>query len=558
MGIGWGCWAAAVLTAGAAWAADTASLPEPAYNKPFSLAAEIALPEGGPEGELLSLTGGGGNASVRDVRKGFRVSLEGTSLTVSAAGKDGNYGPVVTQTVTVPGRVRVALAADNTASGTDVTVRAAVTGGTVGARTQYNFDNVAHTQGAWGANAPFDTWAAGSSVTALQAVTGTAWTDAELEERVAETLPEVTFSGKTATSVTASYPLAFEALEQQAYGAESWETLGFMTAGGGAATNAALFTPDVNVQTAGRWRAVFALERTLTFESVTLQVPLYNSAGAVQEAGAERDVRFLLYAGGEQVADSGVCTLSGASTPAASAAANAVTLECAAPVALAAGERLTLVCERAEETLGCYFGLQSLAFGQPEPVKAAEGTAVLTVAAGASVTWTDAAWLRADGSVGALPEAVMPVLLWQGGTLTVPAGISVSAFRCGGGTGTGRLEVLGTLAGADDGCPGVPAFELPAGVTMVLRPGAALRMDGRLPATLEIAAGSAADAPVCLGAATDGETLRLDRLVLPGAAEGVPPVKARGLEVYGAQGFGVTDREGAVRWDYDGFRMMLR
>lgn len=558
MGSGWGCLAAGLLTAGAVRAAaDVSSLPKPAYNEPFSLSAEIALTEGGSEGDLLTLTGGGGNASAKDVRKGFRVSLAGSSLTVSAAGKDGNYGAVVTQTVTVPGTVRVALAVDNTASGTDVTVRAAVTGGSAGARTQYNFDNVAHSQGTWAANAPFDTWSVSASVTALEAVTGTAWPDAELEARVAETLPKVTFSGKTATSVTASYPLAFEALEQQAYTADAaWAKAGFMTAEDTA--DATLFTPEVNVQTTGRWRAVFAAQRTLTFETVTLQVPTYNSAGKPQSA--DRQVTFRLCRGEETEPLASVTqTLTGAGTLPAGAAANAVTLESVASVTLAAGERLTLVCERAEETLGCYFGLQSLAFGAREPAKAAPGTAELTVPEGASVTWTDAAWVRADGSVGTLPAGVMPVVRWQGGTLTVPAGVSVSAFRCGEGSGTGRLEILGTLAGADDGCPGVAAFDLPAGVTAVLRPGAALQMDGRLPATLEIAAGSAADAPIDLGAATDGETLRLDRLVLPGAAEDVPPVEIRGLiEVYGAQGFGVTDRESAVRWDYDGFRMMLR
>ena len=141
--------------------------------------------------------------------------------------------------------------------------------------------------------------------------------------------------------------------------------------------------------------------------------------------------------------------------------------------------------------------------------------------------------------------------VFDGGTLTVPAGVTARRLRVAeGGSGTGTIVIASgaTLWGADTGEPWVPAFAIPPEVEVRVENKGALLMDGRLSCPVTAMSGA------CLGAATEAGTLTLDDLT----TEGAPMVIMGCLEVYRVWDFAFA--EGAVlrRWDGNGYTLRLR
>ena len=142
-------------------------------------------------------------------------------------------------------------------------------------------------------------------------------------------------------------------------------------------------------------------------------------------------------------------------------------------------------------------------------------------------------------------------VVFDGGTLTVPAGVTARRLRVAeGGSGTGTIVIASgaTLWGADTGEPWVPAFAIPPEVEVRVENKGALLMDGRLSCPVTAMSGAR------LGAATEAGTLTLDDLT----TEGAPMVIMGCLEVYRVWDFKFA--EGAVlrRWDGNGYTLRLR
>ena len=325
---------------------------------------------------------------------------------------------------------------------------------------------------------------------------------------------EVTFSGKTADVITASAPLEFVSLEP---------AVGFM-ATGDAAKDATFFSPDINIQTGaeGYWTVTFRATEVAIFQTLTLDVGIFNSEGKPQGANTERTATFEATVGGKTVSATHTCM--GADPL--SNQNNIVTLDFGRVVALGVGEELKVSCKRAEETLGCYFGLKSLSWEEAPLTVGADG-----------LTW---------------PAGTEELTVaFDGGTLTVPAGVSARRLRVAeGGSGTGTIVIASgaTLWGADTGEPWVPAFAIPPEVEVRVENKGVLQMDGRLSCPVTAALGAR------LGAATEAGTLTLDTL----ATEGAPMVVQGCLEVYRVWDFAFA--EGAVlrRWDGNGYTLRLK
>ena len=329
---------------------------------------------------------------------------------------------------------------------------------------------------------------------------------------------EVTFSGKTASSIAASAPLEFVSLEP---------AVGFM-ATGDAAKDATFFSPNINIQTGaeGYWTVTFRATAATSFRALTLDVGIFNASGATQNASTRRTAAFEAAVGGVTASATQTCV--GAATLAAQN--NAVTLDFGKAVALGVGETLTVSCRKkaedasTEATAGCYFGLKSLSWEEAPLTVGADG-----------LTW---------------PAGTEELTVaFDGGTLTVPAGVTARRLRVAeGGSGRGAIVVEGTLWGADTGEPRVPAFAIPPEVTVRVENKGVLQMDGRLSCPVTAAFGAR------LGAATETGTLTLDDLTL----EGTPMVVQGCLEVYRAWDFAFA--EGAVlrRWDGSGYTLRLK
>ena len=325
----------------------------------------------------------------------------------------------------------------------------------------------------------------------------------------------VTFSGKTDTSITASAPLAFVSLEPG---------VGFMTTGS-AAQDTTFFSPNTNIQkvdTDGYWTVTFRATEVAIFRSLTLNVGIFNSEGKPQGNGAERTATFEATVGGKTVSMTHTCM--GADPL--SNQNNTVTLDFGRTVALGVGDELKVSCKRADETLGCYFGLKSL-------------------------SWEEVP-LTVDVEGQTCPKGAEELtVIFNGGTLTVPEGVTARRLRVAeGGSGTGRIVIASgaALEGADTGEPRVPAFAIPPEVEVRVEAKGALLMDGRLSCPVTAVLGAR------LGAATENGTLTLDTLT----TEGAPMVVQGCLEVYRVWDFAFA--EGAVlrRWDGNGYTLRLR
>ena len=198
---------------------------------------------------------------------------------------------------------------------------------------------------------------------------------------------EVSFSGKTATTITASAPLEFVSLAP---------SVGFMTTGS-AAEEKTFLSPNINIQktgTEGYWTVTFRATAATVFSALTLDVGIFNSEGNPQGNDAPRTATFEATAGGATASVTHICR---GADPLADQN-NRVTLDFGRVVALGVGETLTVTCRRAEETLGCYFGLRSLSWEEVEvPVVGAEG-----------LTWP--------------VDTEELTVVFDGGTLTVPSG----------------------------------------------------------------------------------------------------------------------------------------
>ena len=325
---------------------------------------------------------------------------------------------------------------------------------------------------------------------------------------------EVTFSGKTADVITASAPLEFVSLEP---------AVGFM-ATGDAAKDATFFSPDINIQTGaeGYWTVTFRATEVAIFQTLTLDVGIFNSEGKPQGANTERTATFEATVGGKTVSATHTCM--GADPL--SNQNNIVTLDFGRVVALGVGEELKVSCKRAEETLGCYFGLKSLSWEEAPLTVGADG-----------LTW---------------PAGTEELTVaFDGGTLTVPAGVSARRLRVAeGGSGTGTIVIASgaTLWGADTGEPWVPAFAIPPEVEVRVENKGVLQMDGRLSCPVTAALGAR------LGAATEAGTLTLDTL----ATEGAPMVVQGCLEVYRAWPFVFAEGAALRRWDGSGYTLRLK
>lgn len=324
----------------------------------------------------------------------------------------------------------------------------------------------------------------------------------------------VTFSGKTDTSITASAPLAFVSLEPG---------VGFMTTGS-AAQDTTFFSPNTNIQTGehGYWTVTFRATEVAIFQTLTLDVGIFNSEGKPQGADTERTATFEATVGGKTVSATHTCM--GADPL--SNQNNIVTLDFGQVIALGVGDELKVSCKRAEETLGCFFGLKSLSWEDETLTVGAEG-----------LTWPKGA------------EEL--TVVFDGGTLTIPEGVTARRLRVadgGSGTGTIVIESGATLWGTDTGEPRVPAFAIPPEVEVRVEAKGALLMDGRLSCPVTAVLGAR------LGAATENGTLTLDNLT----TEGVPMVVQGCLEVYRVWDFAFA--EGAVlrRWDGNGYTLRLR
>ena len=324
----------------------------------------------------------------------------------------------------------------------------------------------------------------------------------------------VTFSGKTDTSITASAPLAFVSLEPG---------VGFMTTGS-AAQDATFLSPNTNIQTGEYeyWTVTFRATEATLFRTLTLNVGIFNSEGKPQGDNTLRTATFEVTANGVTASATPICE--GANSIAAQN--NAVTLDFGQVIALGVGDELKVSCKRAEETLGCFFGLKSLSWEDETLTVGAEG-----------LTWPKGA------------EEL--TVVFDGGTLTVPEGVTGQRLRVadgGSGTGTIVIESGATLGGVDTGEPWVPAFAIPPEVTVRVENKGVLLMDGRLSCPVTAVLGAR------LGAATEVGTLTLDNLM----TEGTPMVVQGCLEVYRVWDFAFA--EGAVlrRWDGNGYTLRLR
>ncbi|HIV09645.1 MAG TPA: hypothetical protein IAC79_06000 [Candidatus Spyradenecus faecavium] len=324
----------------------------------------------------------------------------------------------------------------------------------------------------------------------------------------------VTFSGKTQDRITASAPLAFVSLEPN---------VGFM-ATGDAAGDATFLSPNTNIQTGehGYWTVTFRATEVAIFQTLTLDVGIFNSEGKPQGADTERTATFEATVGGKTVSATHTCM--GADPL--SNQNNIVTLDFGRVIALGVGDELTVSCKRAEETLGCFFGLKSLSWEDETLTVGAEG-----------LTWPNGA------------EEL--TVVFDGGTLTVPSGVTARRLRVvEGGSGTGAIVIASgaALEGADTGEPRVPAFAIPPEVEVRVEAKGALLMDGRLSCPVTAVLGAR------LGAATENGTLTLDNLT----TEGTPMVVQGCLEVYRVWDFAFA--EGAVlrRWDGNGYTLRLR
>lgn len=328
----------------------------------------------------------------------------------------------------------------------------------------------------------------------------------------------VAFSGKTAAAIETTGPLSFAALERQDYAGGGWVPCGFM-ASGATWADKTLMAPDVNVQTAGRWRLTLTAREPTAFGALTLTVRIHNSSGGTQDAGTRRTARFRAEAGGRSAEAVTTCQGAGSLT----AQTNAATLDFGGLVALGAGETLTLTCERAEEALGCFFALAAIALEVP----------TLTEGEGETL------W----------PEGLESLeVRFAGGTLTVPEGVTARRLRATADSTGGTVRVLGALAGEDTGEPWVPAFSLPRGVRVEVAPRGWLLMDGRLSAEVAPETGTR------LGAATEGGTLTLDNLTGEGS-----PIAVQGVvEVYRRGGDPAAEGAAWVRWARPGWRFSVR
>ena len=324
----------------------------------------------------------------------------------------------------------------------------------------------------------------------------------------------VTFSGKTQDRITASAPLAFVSLEPN---------VGFMTKGT-AVQDTTFLSPNTNIQTGpdGYWTVTFRATKATFLRTLTLDVGLFSASGTTQGADTKRTATFEATVGGKTVSATHTCM--GADPL--SNQNNIVTLDFGRVVALGVGEELKVSCKRAEETLGCYFGLKSLSWEEAPLTVGADG-----------LTW---------------PAGTEELTVaFDGGTLTVPAGVSARRLRVAeGGSGTGTIVIASgaTLWGADTGEPWVPAFAIPPEVEVRVENKGVLQMDGRLSCPVTAALGAR------LGAATEAGTLTLDTL----ATEGAPMVVQGCLEVYRVWDFAFA--EGAVlrRWDGNGYTLRLK
>lgn len=324
----------------------------------------------------------------------------------------------------------------------------------------------------------------------------------------------VTFSGKTQDRITASAPLAFVSLEPN---------VGFM-ATGDAAGDATFLSPNTNIQTGehGYWTVTFRATEVAIFQTLTLDVGIFNSEGKPQGSDTERTATFEATVGGKTVSATHTCM--GADPL--SNQNNIVTLDFGRVIALGVGDELKVSCKRAEETLGCFFGLKSLSWEDETLTVGAEG-----------LTW---------------PKGVEELtVVFDGGTLTVPEGVTGQRLRVAeGGSGTGRIVIASGAAlwGTDTGEPWVPAFAIPLEVSVRVEAKGALLMDGRLSCPVTAVLGAR------LGAATENGTLTLDNL----KTEGAPIVIMGCLEVYRVWDFKFA--EGAVlrRWDGNGYTLRLR
>ena len=330
----------------------------------------------------------------------------------------------------------------------------------------------------------------------------------------------VTFSGKTQDRITASAPLAFVSLEPN---------VGFMTKGT-AVQDTTFLSPNTNIQTGpdGYWTVTFRATKATFLRTLTLDVGLFSASGTTQGADTKRTATFEVTVGGVTASATPMCV--GANSIAEQT--NTVTLDFGQLVALGVGETLTVTCRKKandtsdEAAAGCFFGLKSLSWEEPQLTVGAEG-----------LTWP-------KGS-----EEL--TVVFDGGTLTVPAGVTARRLRVaegGSGTGTIVIESGATLWGADTGEPWVPAFAIPLEVSVRVEAKGALLMDGRLSCPVTAVLGAR------LGAATETGTLTLDTLT----TEGAPMVVQGCLEVYRVWDFKFA--EGAVlrRWDGNGYTLRLR
>ena len=330
----------------------------------------------------------------------------------------------------------------------------------------------------------------------------------------------VTFSGKTQDRITASAPLEFVSLEPN---------VGFMTSGD-AAGDATFLSPNTNIQTGpdGYWTVTFRATKATFLRTLTLDVGIFNSEGKPQGADTERTATFEATVGGVTASATPMCV--GANSIAEQT--NTVTLDFGQLVALGVGETLTVTCRKKandtsdEAAAGCFFGLKSLSWEEPQLTVGAEG-----------LTWPKGA------------EEL--TVVFDGGTLTVPEGVTGQRLRVadgGSGTGTIVIEPGATLWGTDTGEPWVPAFAIPPEVTVRVENKGVLLMDGRLSCPVTAVLGAR------LGAATEAGTLTLDDLT----TEGTPMVIMGCLEVYRVWDFKFA--EGAVlrRWDGNGYTVRLK
>lgn len=324
----------------------------------------------------------------------------------------------------------------------------------------------------------------------------------------------VTFSGKTQDRITASAPLAFVSLEPN---------VGFMTKGT-AVQDTTFLSPNTNIQTGehGYWTVTFRATEVAIFQTLTLDVGIFNSEGKPQGADTERTATFEATVGGKTVSATHTCM--GADSL--SNQNNIVTLDFGRVVALGVGDELTVSCRRANETLGCYFGLRSLSWEEVPLTVGAEGQ---TCPKGAEEL----------------------TIVFDGGTLIIPQDETLRRLRVAeGGSGTGTIVIASgaTLWGADTGEPWVPAFAIPLEVSVRVEAKGALLMDGRLSCPVTAVLGAR------LGAATETGTLTLDTLT----TEGAPMVVQGCLEVYRVWDFAFAEGAALRRWDGNGYTLRLR